>query len=270
MFPGSSPALPIADPWWAAEPLDHGITRLYEPPVHPLLQGNAFFIVGRNSDLIVDTGTGIASIRDALEHAGLLTPAKPLTAVATHSHYDHVGCLYEFEERLIHPAEADELVAPSETPTLLTSRSDPEFIAIVEAAGMDLPELLIDAVPAADFDPAAYSFPFAAATGTLVDGDTIDLGDRSFLVLHLPGHSPGSIGLYEERTGVLVAGDLIYDDVLIAEGPGTDLADYIASMERILELDVSVVHGGHEPSFGEDRMREIAADFFRAHTTGDA
>ena len=33
------------------------------------------------------------------------------------------------------------------------------------------------------------------------------------------------------------------------------------SMKRLLDLPVRIVHGGHYPSFGQDRMREIARDF---------
>jgi len=41
------------------------------------------------------------------------------------------------------------------------------------------------------------------------DGDIIDLGDRAFEVLHLPGHSPGSIALFEAATKTLFSGDAI-------------------------------------------------------------
>jgi glyoxylase-like metal-dependent hydrolase (beta-lactamase superfamily II) len=258
-------SLPVLDPWWRVEPLADGVSRLFEPAVHPLLQGNVFFVRGERRDLVIDAGTGIASLRDALQQSGLLEPERPLLAVATHAHYDHVGCLHEFEQRLIHPDEAEELTDPTEEPTLFTSRSDPDFIAVVRRAGMELPELLIDALPRPDFDPDAYDFPKVAATGTLVEGDRVELGDRTLDVLHLPGHSAGSIGLFERQTGVLFAGDLIYDDVLIAEGPGTDLAAYVASMRRVRGLEVSVVHGGHEPSFGRERMLEIIDEFLAAH-----
>ena len=48
-------------------------------------------------------------------------------------------------------------------------------------------------------------------TRALDEGDVIDLGDRVFKVLHLPGHSRGSIGLLEEATGVFFSGDVIYE-----------------------------------------------------------
>ena len=48
-----------------------------------------------------------------------------------------------------------------------------------------------------------YRIAPAPLTRILDEGDVIDLGDRSFTVLHLPGHSFGCIGLYDERDGLL-------------------------------------------------------------------
>ena len=85
-----------------------------------------------------------------------------------------------------------------------------------------------------------------------------DLGNRSFEVLHLPGHSPGSIGLWEKATGVLFSGDAIYDGPLLDELPGSDIGVYVTTMKRLRSLPVEIVHGGHEPSFGRARLIEIA------------
>jgi glyoxylase-like metal-dependent hydrolase (beta-lactamase superfamily II) len=86
------------------------------------------------------------------------------------------------------------------------------------------------------------------------EGDVIDLGNRHFEVLHLPGHSPGSIGLWEASTGTLFSGDSIYDGPLIDQFPGSSIADYVRTMRRLRALPVTVVHGGHEPSFGRERL----------------
>src|SRR5262249_49455588 len=81
---------------------------------------------------------------------------------------------------------------------------------------------------------------------------------------HLPGHSPGSIGLWEERTGILFSGDAIYDGPLIADCYHSDLGDYVATMVRLRDLPATVVHGGHFPSFGRVRLRELAEAFLKA------
>ena len=50
--------------------------------------------------------------------------------------------------------------------------------------------------------------------GLIDDGDIIDLGDRHFHIVHVPGHSPGSVAIFEPKTGIILTGDAIYDGVL--------------------------------------------------------
>ena len=95
-------------------------------------------------------------------------------------------------------------------------------------------------------------------TRELEEGDVVDLGDRHFEILHLPGHSAGSIGLWESVTGTLFSGDAIYDGPLLDDLPDSNISLYVKTMQRLREMPVSVVHGGHEPSFGRERMVEIA------------
>lgn len=69
--------------------------------------------------------------------------------------------------------------------------------------GYDIREGLLTAVPRVGFDLDGTPRTPAPPTRVLSEGDVIDLGDRAFEVLHLPGHSPGSIGLWDESSGVL-------------------------------------------------------------------
>lgn len=85
----------------------------------------------------------------------------------------------------------------------------------------------------------------------------IDLGDRRFVVIHTPGHSPGGIALYERETEILFSGDIVYDGPLIEDTYHSNIDDYVASMERLLTLPVRLVHGGHFPSFSGERYKEI-------------
>ena len=94
--------------------------------------------------------------------------------------------------------------------------------------------------------------------GLVCDDEANQAASRdAFEVLHLPGHSPGSIGLWEKASGTLFSGDALYDGPLLDELERSNVADYIRTMERLLELPVTVVHGGHEPSFGRERLREL-------------
>ncbi|MBL6692167.1 MAG: hypothetical protein ISP91_17440 [Pseudomonadales bacterium] len=49
----------------------------------------------------------------------------------------------------------------------------------------------------------------------------------------------------------------MYDGQLLDELPGSDIPDYIRTMKHLRGLPVDIVHGGHEPSFGRDRMIEL-------------
>ena len=91
----------------------------------------------------------------------------------------------------------------------------------------------------------------------------IDLGNRRFTALHLPGHSPGSMGLLDQTDGLFFTGDAIYDDRLVDDLPGSDIAAYVATMERLRHLDVSLACGGHGPTFNRARLRQIAENYLR-------
>ena len=95
----------------------------------------------------------------------------------------------------------------------------------------------------------------------LGDGQIIDLGNRHLEVLHLPGHSSGSIGLWEAASGTLFSGDTIYDGPLIDGLPDNRRADYGNSLRRLLDLPVHIVHAGHDPSFDKRRLVALAQDY---------
>jgi glyoxylase-like metal-dependent hydrolase (beta-lactamase superfamily II) len=249
-------SLPVAERWFASEELADGVTRLWEPHVNEWLQANVFWIAGRDADLVVDTGCGIAPLLPELRRLGL-DSSRELIAVATHAHLDHVGGLHEFDMRLAHSVEAALLGAPQPPVALTADGWDPEVRAALGEL-WPVPEVLIDALPFAGFDPSAHRVHSAPATRLVEEGDRIDLGDRSFEVLHLPGHSPGSIGLWEAATAMLVAGDAVYDDDLVDALPDSEIASYVTTMRRLRTLPARVVHGGHGAKFDRKRLVEIA------------
>src|SRR5262249_46033597 len=117
------------------------------------------------------------------------------------------------------------------------------------------PDLLLTELPRRGYDPGRYRLRPAPLTCPLADGDHVELGDRASRVLHLPGHTPGSIGLLGESDGVLFSGDVLYDDVLLDELTGSSIGEYLVTMERLHDLPVRVVHPGHGDSFGVDVLR---------------
>jgi glyoxylase-like metal-dependent hydrolase (beta-lactamase superfamily II) len=247
--------LPVAKPWFNVETVDDGIVMLTEPHVARLWRANIFLVRGRDHDLLVDTGMGIASLRAAVAE---LTD-RPIVLFSTHGHLDHIGGHPEFSDCaiIVHPAEAASLENPS-GPAGLSYASLPESRrAEYRAAGFDTDGLMVDAVPDAGYDIAAHRFRGVRATRLIDEGEVLDLGTRRFEVLHLPGHSPGSIALWEAATGTLIAGDAVYDGILIDSTADAHIPTYLRTMARLRALPVSVVHGGHKRRFGRARLHEI-------------
>ena len=83
-------------------------------------------------------------------------------------------------------------------------------------------------------------------------------------MIHTPGHSPGGIALFERKTGILLSGDIVYDGPLIDDAYHSDVGDYLATLERLRGLAVSVVHGGHFPSFGPSATARLIDEYLAA------
>jgi glyoxylase-like metal-dependent hydrolase (beta-lactamase superfamily II) len=126
---------------------------------------------------------------------------------------------------------------------------DETVLGPYRTAGYDIPDLLVDAVPPGGLAGAVLEIDAAPATRLVEDGEVIDLGDRAFEVLHLPGHSPGSIGLWDPATGTLFSGDAVYDGPLLDELDAPTRTPTSPPCNACSKLPVVVVHGGHEPSF---------------------
>jgi glyoxylase-like metal-dependent hydrolase (beta-lactamase superfamily II) len=81
---------PIAETWYRRLDMEHGVTRMWEPHVHPLEQANFWHIEGRDRDMLIDSGMGIVPLRDSFPD---LFGKKEILAVATHTHIDHIGAI---------------------------------------------------------------------------------------------------------------------------------------------------------------------------------
>ncbi|MEQ1950230.1 MBL fold metallo-hydrolase [Mesorhizobium yinganensis] len=231
--------------WFEFRPISPGVTLITEPFVHPFFRANLYRIEGRDFDIQIDFGVGISSLSKGMPIMG-----KPVLAIATHAHVDHVGSFHEFERRAGHEAEAEFFRTMTDEGTLASwFASQDEPIARLPHDGYSLND---------------YSLLPAPLTQLLGDGDTVDTGDRRFKILHLPGHSPGSIALLDERNGEFFSGDAIYDDELVDDIPGADISAYVETMHRLAELDIDVGHGGHGPSFDGGRMHAIALSYLQS------
>lgn len=251
--------LRVAEQWFTRTSVDHDITLLVEPHVHPLLRCNIWHVRGRDGDVLIDTGLGVASLASAARDLFDTN----LLAVATHAHTDHIGSFHEFDRRAIHAAEADVATNIDGHLQLDTTATDDATFDQLAGWGYDIRGGLLTAVPHAGFDLDGCARHGAAPTQILDEGDMIDLGDRAFEVLHVPGHSPGSIALWDQRSGVLFSGDAVYDGPLLDEIDTADVDAYIATMHRLRRLPVQIVHGGHNTSMDRRRFHEVIDDYLR-------
>jgi len=230
--------------WYETIKMGEDITLIHEPWIKPFFRCNMWHVRGRDRDLLFDSGLGAVSLK---QHIALVREC-PLICVASHTHFDHIGCHHEFDARCVHAAEAEILADPRNEWTL---------------ADVYATDAMFDALPKG-WDAAAYAIPAAPAQYVLAHGDVIDLGNRAFEVIHTPGHSPGGIALYEQKTGILLSGDIIYDGPLIDDAYHSHIPDYFATLERLQKLKVNVVHGGHFPSFGYVRYQQLIVEYLDA------
>lgn len=230
--------------WFHTRELAPGVFVTLEPAVDPMFRATMVTVLGRDRDLQWDFGNGILPLRPALPLSG-----KPVVAVASHAHVDHIGGFHEFADRLGHASES------------LGFAGAPGFETFAEEF-RTWPDV-VSTMPHDSWDQMQWSLRPAPLTGTLAEGDRIDLGDRAFTVLHLPGHSPGGIGLLDERDGLFLTGDAIYDEEILDDLEGASIPDYLRTMDRLRSIDCRLVIGGHGPEMTKARMWAIAEDYLR-------
>ena len=235
--------LQVAEPWFELRRYSNDITLIREPHVLGGAFTNMWHIRGRDHDLLLDSGMGVLSLR---EHVMELAE-RPVICVASHTHFDHIGGHHEFEERVVHELEADILASADPVETVLEGYREHAF----------------DAAPYEGFELSEYAIKPAAPTRTVRDGDIIDLGDRHFEVLHLPGHSPGSIVLWESATSTLISGDVITQGRLLDELYHSDSDSYVDSLGRIRALKLDIVLPGHHEPFGRQRFVELIDNYVK-------
>ena len=208
--------------WFTIEQIDED-TKIISEYKH-WEETHAYLLNGKDCSLLIDTGLGIMNIYDEV----IKLTDKPVIAVATHIHWDHIGGHKYFPEFYVHEDEVNWLAG--EFP--LTIKQIRDFV--VERC--DLPK---------GFNVDHYEFFQGAASRILRDNDLIDIGGRELQVLHTPGHSPGHMCFYEKDREYLFTGDLVYKDTLFAYYPSTDPKAYLKSLERVASLPVKRVFPGH-------------------------
>ncbi|MEH0018455.1 MAG: MBL fold metallo-hydrolase [Desulfobacter sp.] len=187
-------------------------------------EAHSYLLNGSEYSLLIDTGLGICDINDQVRK---LTD-KPVIAIATHIHWDHIGGHQYYPDFYAHEEELNWL--NGEFPLTLEQIKD----FVVDRC--DLPE---------GYDVNNYKFFQGKPTKVLKGDEVINIGDRFVQILHTPGHSPGHMCFWEKDRGYLFTGDLVYKDTLFAYFPSTDPEAYLSSLENVSALPVKQVFPGH-------------------------
>jgi len=189
--------------------------------------GNVYLILDERP-ILVDAGMMAAPTLRNIKK--LIDPQKIEMIVLTHCHHDHSGA-------------APELKAATGARLLLSEKE-------VGAVGDDLASV-------------AYLFgqqaPSYQVDQTLKEGMVLDIGEWKLEVMETPGHSQGSLCLYEPRAKVLFSGDTVFPDGNIGRTDmyGGSTPDLVASIERLTALDVEIMYPGHMEITGRDVKRQI-------------
>ncbi len=152
--------------------------------------------------------------------------------IMTHTHLDHIGCLRELQEELtnaelwIHELEADPLEQGDERTVY----------------GMEMFRGMCQAQYG--LKPGDFKF---SVDRKLRGEETVELGGTEWTILHIPGHSAGSIGLYDAGRRILIPGDVVYADFAIGrfDMHGADGTALKESLFRLAELEVELLLPAH-------------------------
>lgn len=208
-----------------------------------------YLIIGKDKAVLLDTGGGFSSIRKVTDKLTDL----PVTVVLTHTHHDHMGGMHEYDDVIVY--DSDEAVERATTGK--DEYEDITYEAEPEALRNGLP----DGLDSAD----DYKIQGKAPTGTVKDGDTIDLGDRQLQVVWTPGHTGDSICLVDRANGLLFTGDTYYPANLYAFSADADLKTYDKSMHKLADMisgmNLQWIYPGHnEIVKGTGVIGEVAED----------
>lgn len=206
---------------------------------HPLADiWTGITVLADDSLTIVDSGTAAAvaeTILPYLRENRLHSAGQPAIVINTHCHCDHIGGNAGLKAALaaavwVHEADA-----------AFTADRAAQFDALF--GPFSRYERLA-------MNPAGFRELAGADTVIdrhLCDGDRLQLGRFTFTVLHIPGHTAGSIALYEPTLGLLLAGDSLQaDGTTDTKVPLiTDLAAYRRSLARLRDLEISLLIADH-------------------------
>jgi hydroxyacylglutathione hydrolase len=212
------------------------------------LDCNVFIIESNEESLLIDSGLGggmtqsFGLQKDSLKELKNLINLKNVKQVfLTHGHIDHVGGVMALQSKL--------------DLEVITSEIEAQHLKVGDSS-------YIEPFLGSKCQPVAVSREVS-------EGTFLDVGEFSFKVLHTPGHTHGSVSLWDENHQILISGDTVFPQGSFGR---TDLRtgdskDLIASLERLSNLKVKILLPGHMPpliSSSDSTMNSIRESFQNA------
>lgn len=189
--------------------------------------GNVYLVLDERP-ILVDAGMMAGPTLKNIKK--YIDPQKIETIVLTHCHHDHSGAAPEIKEA----TGAKLMLSVKEVGCV-----GDDLTTVSYLFGQEAPEYKVD--------------------GTLSSGMVLDIGKWKLEVLETPGHSEGSICLYERTEKVLFSGDTVFPDGNIGRTDmyGGDTIKLIKSIEKLTGLDVKTMYPGHMEITDRDVNRQI-------------
>ena len=205
------------------------VQRLSEAGVRPEERSYFYLIETETRACLIDSGWGLGWTTAELP---LLQQCRTVIAIASHSHVDHIGMFGAFTNRLAHGEEAAVYASPDHRATQAWPYLEDRALLSDGDGRIDL---------------AAYQIAPAPLTGTLSDGDVVELQGARLEVIHTPGHSVGSISLRCPEAGLLFTADVLHAGPIYDDIPGASRVDVLNSHRRLSALEFDRVAPGHGP-----------------------
>jgi len=208
---------------------------------------NAYLLKAGDGFVLVDTGlpTKWDPLVSHLKASGAL-PDKLKLVVITHGDLDHTGgaarLQKEYNARVaIHPADADQVEKGA---MLEREMTNPVFKVIMKLRRLRMR----GSMPA---------YPTFTPDVLLSDGESLEPYGVDATILHLPGHTPGSIALLFPN-GDIIAGDTVSNMIRPGTSPFVhDRQAMAASLDKLKSLDLKTIFPGHGKPFSADKLEKI-------------
>ncbi len=229
--------------WFEIYQITPNIIAIYEPGQFE--EVISYLITGTDKALLWDTGTGIGDIKQIVDQLTEL----PLIVLNSHTHYDHVGGNYQF----------DNIYGVATDFTKKNAEGRPHEIAKEFITG----DWIWKPTPAG-FANETYELKPFQITKTIVHQDQIDLGGITLEILHTPGHAPDALCLLDRANRLLFTGDTFYPAPLYAHFDESDVDQYVESANYLAKLIVDVDHilpSHNIPWASSDYLKKMAIAF---------